>query len=307
MAPGPALPDHSEHFEFPFSLDAGRSMGRTGGKGELGGVAYDGADLWRAEEVQSGQATLRIRRHGHVADVDGWGPGVIEAMDRVPGLLGALDDPSRLVPKDPVVERWARRFPHARMTRTGTIWEHLIPTITGQKVPGQNNKAAWQGILRTWGRRPPGPAPESLRLPPDPDVIAELAYHEFHRFDVERKRAEIIIEAARRVRRLEEAASMEAPAARRRLEALRGIGPWTSSIVVMLAHGDPDSVIVGDYWIPSYVSWHLAGERRASDERMLELLEPYKGQRARVQNFAKAAGAPPRRGPRLALVDIKHR
>ena len=64
---------------------------------------------------------------------------------------------------------------------------------------------------------------------------------------------------------------------------------------------------MGDYWIPSYVSWHLAGERRASDDHMLELLEPYRGQRARVQGFAKAAGAPPRRGPRLALVDIKDR
>ena len=46
---------------------------------------------------------------------------------------------------------------------------------------------------------------------------------------------------------------------------------------------------------------------QADDARMLELLEPYRGQRARVQGFAKAAGAPPRRGPRLALVDIKDR
>ncbi|MDG2114733.1 MAG: DNA-3-methyladenine glycosylase 2 family protein, partial [Actinomycetota bacterium] len=197
--------------------------------------------------------------------------------------------------------------PHARMTRTGTIWEHLLPTITGQKVPGANNKSAWQGILHRWGRAPEGPAPPALRLPPHPDAVAGLAYHEFHRFDIERKRAEIILEVGRRARRLEEAATMEPPTARRRLEAIRGIGPWSSSIVVMLALGDPDSVIIGDYWIPSYVSWHLAGERRASDARMLELLEPYKGQRARVQGFAKAAGAPPRRGPRLSLVDLQGR
>lgn len=282
-------------------------MGRTGGKGALGSVVYDGPDLWRAEDLPSGRATLRIRRLGHVAEVDAWGPGLEAALDKVPGLLGAHDDPSRLIPVDPVVERWAKEHPRARMTRTGTIWEHLLPTITGQKVPGPNNKSAWQGILHRWGRTPEGAAPSTLRLPPDPDVIAGLAYHELHRFDVERKRAEIIIEVGRRARRLEEAATMEPPAARRRLEAIRGIGPWSSSIVVMLGHGDPDSVIVGDYWIPSYVSWHLAGERRAGDERMLELLEPYKGQRARVQGYAKAAGAPPRRGPRMSLVDLQGR
>ncbi len=282
-------------------------MGRTGGKGPLGPVTYDGPDLWRAEDLPSGRATLRIRRDGNVAHVDAWGPGLAEAMEKVPGLLGALDDPARLVPADPVVARWVKRFPHARMTRTGTIWEHLLPTISGQKVPGPNAKAGWQGMLRRWGRRPEGPAPADLMLPPDPDVIAGLGYAEFHRLDIERKRAEIIIEVGRRHRRLEEAATMEGPAARTRLEAIRGIGPWTSSIVTQLALGDPDSVIVGDYWIPSYVSWHLAGERRASDERMLELLEPYRGQRARVQSFAKGAGAPPRRGPRLALVDIQGR
>ncbi len=301
------VPDHSERYEFDFLLDQGRSMGRTGGKGPLGPVVYDGPDLWRAEDLPSGRATLRIRRLGHVAEVDGWGPGLAESMEKVPGLLGALDDPTRLVPVDPVVARWVKENPHSRLTRTGTIWEHLLPTISGQKVPGPNAKAGWQGILRRWGRRPEGPAPDDLVLPPDPDVIAGLSYAEFHRFDIERKRAEVIIEVGRRHRRLEEAATMEGPAARKRLEAIRGIGPWSSSIVAMLALGDPDSVIVGDYWIPSYVSWHLAGERRASDKRMLELLEPYRGQRARVQGFAKAAGAPARRGPRLSLVDIQGR
>jgi 3-methyladenine DNA glycosylase/8-oxoguanine DNA glycosylase len=300
-------PDHSQRFEFDFELAQGRSMGRTGGKGRLGTVVYDGPDLWRAEDLPSGPATLRIRRLGHLAEVDAWGPGLEEALAKVPGLLGASDEPSRLQPTDPVVSRWVAQHPTARLTRTGTIWEHLIPTITGQKVPGPNNKAAWQGILRTWGRTPAGDAHPDLRLAPDPDVIAGLADHDFHRFDLERKRAETLIEVGRRARRLEEAARMEPPAARQRLEAVRGVGPWSSAVVTLMAHGDPDAVITGDYWLPSYVAWHLAGERRADDRRMLELLEPYRGQRARVQGFAKAAGAPPRRGPRLALVDLSDR
>jgi hypothetical protein len=53
------------------------------------------------------------------------------------------------------------------------------------------------------------------------------------------------------------------------------------------------------------VSFALAGEPRADDDRMLELLEPYRGQRARVVRLLEA-GAPtaPRRAPRAQLRDI---
>ena len=48
------------------------------------------------------------------------------------------------------------------------------------------------------------------------------------------------------------------------------------------------------------VSWALAGEPRGSDERMLELLEPYRGQRGRAIRLLETSGiAAPRYGPRL--------
>ena len=300
-------PDLRRRFEFDYSLDAGKALGRVGGKGALGPVLYAGPDIWRAQATPAGEATLRITRSGHRAEVMGWGPGASEAAAGVPALLGNDDDPAALVPQDAVVSGWVRRWPARRLTATGTIWEHVVPTVCGQKVPGLNARNSWQGILRRWGRRPPGPAPETLRLPPAPDVMASLAYHEFHRFDIERRRAEAIIAFARRAATLEGAARCEPAVARERLQAVRGIGPWTASIIVLLCHGDPDSVIVGDYQIPSYVTWHLAGERRGDDDRMLELLEPYRGQRARVQALAKSAGAPPRHGPRMALQDLQRR
>ena len=69
-----------------------------------------------------------------------------------------------------------------------------------------------------------------------------------------------------------------------------------------LVLGDADAVSVGDYHLPHTVSWALAGEARGSDERMLELLEPYRGHRGRVIRLLEAAGiAAPRRGPRLRL------
>lgn len=59
---------------------------------------------------------------------------------------------------------------------------------------------------------------------------------------------------------------------------------------------------VGDFHIPHIVCGALAGEPRGSDERMLELLEPYRRQRGRVIRLLEA-GVPrrPRRSPRARL------
>jgi 3-methyladenine DNA glycosylase/8-oxoguanine DNA glycosylase len=66
------------------------------------------------------------------------------------------------------------------------------------------------------------------------------------------------------------------------------VGPWTSARVAMLALGDPDAVFIGDLHLPHLVSSALAGEPRGSDERMLELLEPFRGHRARVVRLLMA-------------------
>jgi 3-methyladenine DNA glycosylase/8-oxoguanine DNA glycosylase len=84
-----------------------------------------------------------------------------------------------------------------------------------------------------------------------------------------------------------------------------GIGPWTVAEVGRTALGDADAVSVGDYHLPHLVTWALSGERVGTDERMLELLEPYRGQRGRVQRLLEAgAPGPPRRGPRMPVRSI---
>ena len=89
--------------------------------------------------------------------------------------------------------------------------------------------------------------------------------------------------------------------ARARLRAFPGVGPWTVAEVALRAFGDADAVSVGDYHVPHLVSWALARERRGSDERMLELLQPYRGHRGRVIRLLELGFPPPeRRGPRLA-------
>ena len=99
---------------------------------------------------------------------------------------------------------------------------------------------------------------------------------------------------------------MDRAAAYDRLGAIRGVGPWTAGHVMGVAWGDRDAVPIGDLHLPNSVSWLLAGEPRADDDRMLELLEPYRPHRRRVVVLIKRAhiGAP-KYGPKTAVQDIR--
>jgi 3-methyladenine DNA glycosylase/8-oxoguanine DNA glycosylase len=144
-----------------------------------------------------------------------------------------------------------------------------------------------------------------LLLPPDPAVVAELPYFRFHPWGVERRRADVVRAVCARAASHEALGGVAPEEARRRLEAIPGIGPWTSAEVARLSFGDPDAVSVGDYHLPNIVSWALAGEPRGTDERMLELLEPYRGQRGRVQLLLEASHvSPPAYGPRMEARSI---
>src|SRR5438552_3613720 len=106
---------------------------------------------------------------------------------------------------------------------------------------------------------------------------------------------------ADRAGRFEEILGLSRDAAYARLTALPGLGPWTAAEVMLRAAGDPDAVSVGDFHLPNLVAFTLAGEIRGTNERMLELLEPWRGHRARVIRLLETSGLrPPAFGPRYA-------
>ena len=222
-------------------------------------------------------------------------------MMRAAGMTGALDDVETFDPSPhPVVARLARRFPRLRLPRTERVLDALVPAVLEQKVTGAEARRAWTGLVRRLGEPAPGPVP--LLLTPSPVRLLETPTHVFHRLGVERRRAETIHRCADVAHRLEEAVALGSGELDRRLRSITGVGVWTSAEVRRVALGDPDAVSVGDYHLPHAVAWALAGEARADDERMLELLEPFRGQRARVVRMIEVAGiGAPRRGPRLPL------
>jgi 3-methyladenine DNA glycosylase/8-oxoguanine DNA glycosylase len=117
---------------------------------------------------------------------------------------------------------------------------------------------------------------------------------------LERRRAEVIKNVGRLESRIEALMATTAAEARSYMEQIPGIGPWSTAEATRLAFGDPDAVSLGDAHLPDLVAWALAGQPRADDARMLELLAPYEGQRGRVIRLLEVSRIKiPRFGPRF--------
>jgi endonuclease III len=254
----------------------------------------------RATRTVDGPATLELAWSANRVRAEAWGPGADRALDGVPGLIGLLDDAAGFEPgRHPLVANLARRNRAVRLGRTDAVLESLVPAILEQKVTGIEARRGLRGLVRRWGE--PAPGPHGLWLHPDPAVLAAIPYHALHPYGVERRRADLLRRIALRARRLEEIVDLPREAAYARLRAIPGIGPWTAAEVMLRAVGDPDAVSVGDFHLPNVVAFALAGEPRGTDTRMLELLEPWRGHRARVVRLLELSGiAPPAFGPRLA-------
>ena len=254
-------------------------------------------DAVRATRTPDGPATLELHVSGAELEAQAWGPGAGWALDHAGELVGLHDDGGDLRRGHSLVRHLQRRLAGLRLGRTRAVFEALVPVIIGQRVTGREARVTHRALVRRYGE--PAPGPHDLMLPPAAETIAGLGYYDLHPLGIERKRAATLRRAAVEAPRLERIVTGEPSLARRRLEAVQGVGVWTSGHVARVALGDPDAVILGDWNLPHTVAYALAREERATDDRMLELLAPYPGQRGRVQRLiATACGPAPRRGPR---------
>lgn len=254
---------------------------------------------WRPMRTPEGPATLHIRRtpDGVVGSV--WGAGSDWILDRLPSWIGMEDDPGAFVTAHVGVAELHRRQMGVRFCRTGLVFEAVAYAVVSQKVTGKEARAGLAGMVERFSD--PAPGPLGLRLPPDPERVAAAPYHEFHDLGIEKRRTDTLRRLAADAARLETLASIPAPEARRMLERVAGVGTWTSAETVAVTHGDPDAVSVGDFHLKHYVCWHLAGEARGTDARMLDLLEQFRPHRARVVRLLEMAGPYPRFGPRRPI------
>ncbi|HUQ43227.1 MAG TPA: DNA-3-methyladenine glycosylase 2 family protein [Candidatus Limnocylindria bacterium] len=281
-------------------------------------LRVDAGAAIRASMTPDGPGALELRvatAAGEAPEVRAWawGPGAERLLDGVPALLGLDDDDAGFEPgHHPRIAELARRRGRIRLGRTGAVWEALLPAILEQKITGTEAWRNYRRLVRAHGQ--PGPGPLALCCPPTAAQVAGLPQYALIALGIEPRRATLLRRIAAEARRFEafgeavrgpgqggQGASNLAAA----LQAHSGIGPWTAAEVTLRALGDPDAVSVGDFHLSHVVGFALAGEPRATDERMLQLLAPWGGHRARVVKLLEGAGiGPPRYGPRVAPRDL---
>jgi len=262
--------------------------------------------LERATHTPNGPGTISANWDQREATVEVHtdGPGAEWLADRAGAMLGLADDAEGFEPTEGVLRELWRRHRGLRIPRTGTLWHDLCWLVVQQRVRRPDAARQWRQLVQRYGSLAPGRT--DLLLPPSPGRLAEVPYHELHRLGIERRRADTLRIAARSTIDLNGLVDRPVAEALRQLHTLCGVGPWTTSTLSAVTWGDPDAVIVGDSGIPSLVSWALARERSADDDRMLTLLEPFRPHRYRVIKLAFASGLrPPRHQPYARRHDIR--
>jgi 3-methyladenine DNA glycosylase/8-oxoguanine DNA glycosylase len=292
-----------------FALDLGAVLAPLRrGRGDPACQATVDGVIWLAANTPAGPGTMALRPAGpRTVTASAWGAGGEWLLAGLPELLGAADDDSGFTAHHPVLAAARRTLPNLRLGATGRVWDVLVAAVLEQKVTGIEARRSWRELARRFGRRAPGPAPDALRVPPDPRAVARITDWDWHRAGVDGARRHTLIRAASVAHRLEDAVRPGGEAGRALLRTVPGIGAWTAAEVAQRAWGDPDAVRVGDFHIPSIVGRALVG-RPLDDAGMLAVLEPYAPQRQRAVRYLEAIGVTrPRFGPRHPVRDYRGR
>ncbi len=248
---------------------------------------------WWTTNTPAGAATVAFRQVSGEVLADAWGTGAEWAISQVPSLLGNADDPSGFCPLHTVVRDLTARFGVPRLGATDRWYEALATAAVHQRVVDADARSSVLRLGRMFGEKAPGNGP--LPLFPAPGAALRIPDHDFHRAGVDRARARVVRVAAKYADRLEALSEQPPAQARRWLQRLPGVGPWTAARASAAAAGDPDAVPVGDLHLPRLVTFAFTGASDGTDASMLELLEPYAGHRARVIRQIEAAGLGPAR------------
>lgn len=220
-----------------------------------------------------------------------WGPGAAYTLDRVPAWLGRDDLPDAFSPENETLKRLARVASGFRLGRSPFPFDLHAGLVVQQRVTFAEAAESFRRIAREHGT--PAPGPFETFVFPGYEVLKRIPSYEYRRLGLDMKRAVALIEAARLAPRVAKAAEKGIDDARRYLLAIPGTGSWTAELLLGLGFGDADALPLGDVHLPHDVTYALTGEPWGSDERMIELLEPYRPNRFRVLRLISLAG--PRR------------
>lgn len=245
--------------------------------------------------------------------IDAWGPGAPEWIQSAHLWCGAADDWAEFE-SSPAYSQLPHSLRQARHTHPGlllpataTVVQRTILAVLEQRVTAIEAIRSYRFLLARHGEAAPPPAPAGMRIPPTAQQWRSIPSWVWHRAGVDPARAATVMRVVHRAAALNRLAdTADAAHVRTTLQAIPGVGPWTAAEITQCTHADPDGVSIFDYHLADDVCWFFDGAP-GSDQRMLELLEPWRGHRQRVVRLLKASGhRKPAFGPRLSPADHRH-
>jgi AraC family transcriptional regulator, regulatory protein of adaptative response / DNA-3-methyladenine glycosylase II len=169
--------------------------------------------------------------------------------------------------QDPVLAPLVAKAPGRRVPRAPDGAEMAVRAVLGQQVSTAAARRHTANLVEALGDPLATPDGPLTHLFPTPDAVADGA-------------GAVLRGPARRTRTVETLARALADGdlvlepdadradARRRLEAIPGIGPWTSATVAMRALGDPDAFVVDDLGVrTAAAALDLPADRRGLLDR----------------------------------------
>lgn len=259
-------------FDFRRSLVLQR-FGRHDPSATLDEHGFSKRFSWRGQRVRvqidRGDTPGSLRLHGPQALIEPW-------SRRFP----PADGYAGFAPNHHGLMRLHQRFRGLRIVAVPWLYDWACSCVLQQRVRLPDATASWRRIVERFGTDGVFPSPKQL---------ARLTPPELRSCGVDFQRAKTLGSLARRHAidgLLDDRPTPEV--LRDWLRALPGVGPWTTEMVLLFGAGDPDAVPLGDWHLSHVISMFFRGRPRGSDEQMLELLEPFAGQRGRVARLVTA-------------------
>ncbi|HXR27594.1 MAG TPA: hypothetical protein VN771_07005, partial [Candidatus Baltobacteraceae bacterium] len=120
-------------------------------------IRLTASEAWRASRTPDGISTVHLRLAGATVQAEAWGAGAAWELEHLGDLVGEGDRPEALAAHHPQVAELARRFVGVRLTRTGRVFEALVPGVIEQKITGLEAQRIYRRLVRSYGSPAPGP------------------------------------------------------------------------------------------------------------------------------------------------------
>jgi 3-methyladenine DNA glycosylase/8-oxoguanine DNA glycosylase len=266
------------HFLRTFSM---QGLGPYDPTTDLSDDCFRKAFFYRGET-----AAVEVCRAGDALDVCAYGSHAEELLEETALGLGQDDRYFAFSTEDTGVLRLHHRLPGLRLFRVPWLYDTTCSAILQQRIRTVDAMRDWRRITKRFG----APGPLGLWAFPPADVLAKVPMFELERMGIDARRARTLLVFARESLLVRMKAEMSFATMRQYLLRVPGIGPWTTETVMGYGAGDTDAAISGDLHLPRVICYALAGEFEGSDERMMELLEPFRGHRFRIIRLLYASG-----------------